>query len=486
MKKIFAVLVLAILIILTTGCYKGNVAIVVQEDGSADVQITARAIPFVADVMAEHIKALESQGYTVEKVRDGEVIGYKAQKHYDSFTGISSMSMFQGKNPGVPGMLMRRGWFYDVYEIQVLSTIKNNTKDTPTVQEKEMIQKMVSMDVTVTLPTKVSQHNGKLATMEGKTIEWQLDILGETLLQAEATRWKWSNILLTLLLAIGGFAFSFVRKQYHPLVVALLLSGVVSACGSIYYWHLNDRDKATIGVADTKSASPVNTSVTAPPAVKKNELASQLEQYVSIASVKKQFREKWGNGSSIGDYVVFILSIQNKSSRDIDTVNGTLVFRDRSGEAIYSFVASNNGEIRAGQSQLFHHFLKFDEKNARHVRLKNAQISEFTMEWIPKEVVLSDGTRIGSLGQSNPPAAAGLDIEIPEKQNIFPPIFMKTVKGKNGLVNLYASPNTYAAVIGTIKENTEFKGMHGKNGFLFVNVNGVKGWVKRENADSAI
>ena len=37
---------------------------------------------------------------------------------------------------------------------------------------------------------------------------------------------------------------------------------------------------------------------------------------------------------------------------------------------------------------------------------------------------------------------------------------MKTVKGKNGLVNLYASPNTYAAVIGTIKENTEFKGMH--------------------------
>ena len=118
--------------------------------------------------------------------------------------------------------------------------------------------------------------------------------------------------------------------------------------------------------------------------------------------------------------------------------------------------------------------------------MKNAQISEFTMEWIPKEVVLSDGTRIGSLGQSNPPAAAGLDIEIPEKQNIYPPIFMKTVKGKNGLVNLYASPKTYAAVIGTIRENTEFKGMHGKNGFLFVNVNGVKGWVKRENADSAI
>ena len=212
MKKNFAVLVLAILIILTTGCYKGNVAIVVQEDGSADVQITARTVPFAAEAIAEHVKSLESQGYIVEKVRDGEVIGYKAKKHYDSFTGISRMSMFQGKNPEVPGMLLRRGWFYDSYEIQVLSKIQNGEQKTPSAQQKEMMQKMVSMDLTVTLPTKVSQHNGKLATMEGKTIEWQLDILGETLLQAEATRWKWSNILLTLLLGIGGFAFPSVSE----------------------------------------------------------------------------------------------------------------------------------------------------------------------------------------------------------------------------------------------------------------------------------
>ena len=81
---------------------------------------------------------------------------------------------------------------------------------------------------------------------------------------------------------------------------------------------------------------------------------------------------------------------------------------------------------------------------------------------------------------------AGLKIEIPEKQDLFPPIPFKTANGKNGVVNLYASPNAYAAVVGTVKENTEWLCKNRKNGFVFIDRSGVKGWVIRENIVSAI
>lgn len=262
----------------------------------------------------------------------------------------------------------------------------------------------------------------------------------------------------------------------------LVVASVLVIIPAVYFgFFAKDKTPAAESVAVPAIAA---TTLPQKAPTKMDEPGSSFDQNIAITSVKKDFRERYGSGSSLADYIVLILTVQNKSAKDIDAVTGVMTCKSQSGEVIYSFEAKNQDEIRAGQSKIVHKFVKYDRSNDKLVRLKNTDINDLKMEWRPKGIVFSDGTSINSsasVDQQESILSSGLDIEIPDKPNAFPALFLKTVNGRNGLVNLYASPRAYAAVIGTVKENTEFKCHNVDNGFVFVNLNGAKGWVRRAN-----
>ena len=128
--------------------------------------------------------------------------------------------------------------------------------------------------------------------------------------------------------------------------------------------------------------------------IRHKAVASHLNQYVSLNSVVREFREKYGSGSSIGDYIVINLLLQNNASKNITGIKGIASCKNKAGVELYSFEVKNNRVIPAGQSHPIHKFIKFDSSNDIHHKIKNTKVTDLEIEWTLQEIIFEDGRKI--------------------------------------------------------------------------------------------
>ena len=127
--------------------------------------------------------------------------------------------------------------------------------------------------------------------------------------------------------------------------------------------------------------------------IRHKAVASHLNQYVSLNSVVREFREKYGSGSSIGDYIVINLLLQNNASKNITGIKGIASCKNKAGVELYSFEVKNNRVIPAGQSHPIHKFIKFDSSNDIHHKIKNTKVTDLEIEWTLQEIIFEDGQK---------------------------------------------------------------------------------------------
>ena len=111
------------LLAVTSGCFSGDVNLVVNDDGSADLKTTLVSVPMLAEIVEQ------SKAAAVEKnpdaqvtpvTKDNNMSGYEISEHYATLDKLSDVDFFaahEGKNAGITAA---KSFFYDDWNFDLI------------------------------------------------------------------------------------------------------------------------------------------------------------------------------------------------------------------------------------------------------------------------------------------------------------------------------------------------------------------------------
>lgn len=198
----------------TAGCFSGEVNVVVNGDGSADLKTTLVSHPMIGQLVEQ------AKTSTVEKNPDAKVTpvtkqnmtGYEIVEHYDTIEGLSTQSFFAANEGQNTGITVNRGFFYDDYNFDLL--YKGNAG-----AGGGELAKNIAFTYQMTLPDAPLSSNAEQTSEDGKTLTWNLGrslTTGEDVrMQATFRLWHKGAVAGTIvaLLLLGGALFCFRRRK---------------------------------------------------------------------------------------------------------------------------------------------------------------------------------------------------------------------------------------------------------------------------------
>ena len=136
-KKSILILVLVLMCVLMTGCFRGVYRIDMNKDGSADLEYQISVLPVLVDKVNEAKINLKNDGFTIVEKQEGDWQGFQAKKHFTKAeelhsTGIFSVNEEKTDNPSaapVDGLLFEHGWFQDMYSFNSTIDLRNYSKE---------------------------------------------------------------------------------------------------------------------------------------------------------------------------------------------------------------------------------------------------------------------------------------------------------------------------------------------------------------------
>lgn len=177
MKKVLSlVAIIAILLLVLTGCVQVNYEVSLNENGSADVLFiygfekeTLEQLGTTADDMTKDMEENSSQdGYAIEKYEDEEIAGFKANKHFDDAAEISLVEVFGEEN-----VTESEGGRIKI-EKNGSSTLFSQNAEIDLSKMDETTASMMAVKYTIKLPVKATSNNATTVSEDGKSLTWEL------------------------------------------------------------------------------------------------------------------------------------------------------------------------------------------------------------------------------------------------------------------------------------------------------------------------
>lgn len=317
MKKLFVSVVLIGLCLVFSGCFRGEVKVNINDDGSSDLhyQITAVPMAGTVEMMQGQIKDLEKSQFKIERVTEGEWVGFKADKHFQNVSELNGFKLFSGSEAGTPGIIFDKGWFYDDYKIRIVNDISVNQNQPLTNVDQALLAQM-SFKMIMNLPVKPEIHNAGNVSSDGKTLEWNLSFTKENHLEANAKVWHYGNIAATViipLLVMTGLYFQ--RRKYrtaagygnvpkllsvHPVIAGCVVALLISGAGVGYYSMFQTKTKPVSSPPQQTSSKPADMTNQ-----NNNQSAAQTPPTAlapaAMDVAKSMLRGKWNGSSPIAD-----------------------------------------------------------------------------------------------------------------------------------------------------------------------------------------
>ena len=190
MKKVLKIFVLlAVMLIILTGCVDVNYEVTINSDGTADVAYIygfekeyLEEMETTAEEMTQEMQQnAELSDYTVETYSNDEVEGFKATKHVTDLSQISLEEAFGSE------------YVSDSEENQIKvekkgsKTVYSQKADIDLTSMDESMASMVTMKYTIKLPEKAGNNNASEVSKDGKTLIWNLKAGEINKIEFEAT-----------------------------------------------------------------------------------------------------------------------------------------------------------------------------------------------------------------------------------------------------------------------------------------------------------
>ena len=217
MRTLLAAAMLSVLA-LTSGCFSGDVNVVINEDGSADLKTTLISVPMLAEVVEQSKNAAVTKNpdAQVAPITKDNMSGYEITEHYATVAQLSEQDFFmahEGKNTGIT---VNKSLFYTDYNFDLLFSGSENGGGAGAFASN------ITFTYQMTLPVVPTSSNADRTENDGKQLTWNL---GKTLVTGESSTmqvsfriWNKAAIIGTIviiLVLVGAGVFFFLRRRKH-------------------------------------------------------------------------------------------------------------------------------------------------------------------------------------------------------------------------------------------------------------------------------
>ena len=128
---------------------------------------------------------------------------------------------------------------------------------------------------------------------------------------------------------------------------------------------------------------------------KKEEMEKKAKLTAALtAALNVTLLDKGTHTKKYTDYLDFKIAIENKSGKEIKSINGTLEITNLSGTSLKTIFVIKDYDIQAGETIKDAYSLDYEEFDAQAKEVKAADLKNLKAIWTAKGVVFSDGTKL--------------------------------------------------------------------------------------------
>ena len=215
MRTMLAAMMLGLLV-LTSGCFSGDVNVTVNNDGSADLKTTLVSAPMLAQIVEQSKASMlaKNPDAQVAPVTKENMSGYEITEHYDSVDKLSDQEFFAAHDGKNTGITVKKSLFYTDYNFDLLFEGSQNGGGAGAFASN------ITFTYQMNLPVVPASSNADRTENDGKTLTWNL---GKTLVTGESTKidvtfrmWNKAAIaaaVIAVLVLIGAAVFFIMRRR---------------------------------------------------------------------------------------------------------------------------------------------------------------------------------------------------------------------------------------------------------------------------------
>jgi hypothetical protein len=122
--------------------------------------------------------------------------------------------------------------------------------------------------------------------------------------------------------------------------------------------------------------------------IEPSKQSADLKNKVSLVLTDKGFY----NGD-YQDQLTFKFQFTNNTSKDIQGVQGRISFVDIFGNSFYKSTINYDKGIPANSNKVYTAAIDYNQFLDEHTKIKNTDIKNMSVGWIPEIIVYSDGTK---------------------------------------------------------------------------------------------
>ncbi len=129
---------------------------------------------------------------------------------------------------------------------------------------------------------------------------------------------------------------------------------------------------------------------------KSDALAAELRKSIDLTVYEKGFVPSDIMGGRFRDKITIKCAYQNSSTKDIRAFRGTVQFTDLFGSEIFTTRLMISEPIGAGKKGNWDGAIEYNQFHRPHEQLRNTELKDMKVIWIPESVIFADGSKIGT------------------------------------------------------------------------------------------
>ena len=147
---------------------------------------------------------------------------------------------------------------------------------------------------------------------------------------------------------------------------------------------------------DAKAKKSEEEKLAAEAKAKEEAKAEELRKAISLTVFDKGFIPSDIHNSRYEDYITVKCAYQNLSDKDIRAFTGAVRFTDLFDKEILEIGITIENPVRTSEKATWDGTIKYNQFRGPHQALRNAEMANMKITWIPKSVIFADGTRLGA------------------------------------------------------------------------------------------
>jgi len=129
---------------------------------------------------------------------------------------------------------------------------------------------------------------------------------------------------------------------------------------------------------------------------KTDALAAELRKSIDLTVYEKGFIPSNPMAGSFHDQITIKCAYQNGSTKDIRAFRGKVHFTDLFGAEIFTTGLTISDPVAAGTKGNWTGVIEYNQFIRSHQQLKNTELKDMKVIWMPEGVIFADGSKIGA------------------------------------------------------------------------------------------